>query len=370
MEHWSKTSLMEPFPLGGKRKKRDVKDVDGDQGPFSPTKAKKVEKSFPIVRVPHGIFMRPVETNQGMINKELPEIQVNHIKSPKFLRNLIFDLQDGILVPKLGHEQKASSSKNIPPSSEHHENSDIRTRIEPRPSTIDNENEIQELKKDVIQENSKPQGLRSSTSSSGQSLAREKVKDILHHFRHYVEHVFKEERRPEFAASNMIKNKFWYPHVPILGSVPGIEIGDRFHNRMEIHVLCLHRPPQGGIDWMDYGRRKVAISVVASGGYSNHLSNQGTLIYSGQGGNQYGPGTQGTAEDQKLSKGNLALMNSIVKKNPVRVIRRSAISGHYFYDGLYTVEKIWKERGNHGKLIFKFKLEKIPGQVSLSNRRN
>ena len=78
-------------------------------------------------------------------------------------------------------------------------------------------------------------------------------------------------------------------------------------------------------------------------------------------------------EDQQLKGGNLALLNSIRAKNPVRVIRGRKLpraSTTYFYDGLYTVEKMWEDKGQVGKRVFKFKLVKMPGQASLFTSRN
>ncbi|CAH2061486.1 unnamed protein product [Thlaspi arvense] len=40
--------------------------------------------------------------------------------------------------------------------------------------------------------------------------------------------------------------------------------------------------------------------------------------------------------------------------------------GNYVYDGLYVVEEYWQETGSHGKLVFKYKLKRIPGQPELS----
>jgi euchromatic histone-lysine N-methyltransferase len=75
-------------------------------------------------------------------------------------------------------------------------------------------------------------------------------------------------------------------------------------------------------------------------------------------------------EDQKLERGNLALKNSSEEKNPVRVIRGSeSVDGKskiYVYDGLYLVESCWQEMGSHGKLVYKFRLRRIPGQPVLA----
>ncbi|TKY70771.1 Histone-lysine N-methyltransferase, H3 lysine-9 specific SUVH6 [Spatholobus suberectus] len=75
-------------------------------------------------------------------------------------------------------------------------------------------------------------------------------------------------------------------------------------------------------------------------------------------------------EDQKLERGNLALKNSSEEKNPVRVIRGSeSMDGKcktYVYDGLYVVESCWQDMGPHGKLVYRFRLRRIPGQPELA----
>ncbi|KAL0304036.1 UNVERIFIED_CONTAM: Histone-lysine N-methyltransferase, H3 lysine-9 specific SUVH5 [Sesamum radiatum] len=96
------------------------------------------------------------------------------------------------------------------------------------------------------------------------------------------------------------------------------------------------------------------------------------LIYSGQGGN---PKISDKAGDQKLEKGNLALMNSKEMGYPVRVIYKrtcrlasnmlgmiSEANYVYVYEGLYTVNKLWQDRDQNGNLVFKFELHRMPGQ--------
>ncbi|EOA26675.1 hypothetical protein CARUB_v10022753mg [Capsella rubella] len=161
----------------------------------------------------------------------------------------------------------------------------------------------------------------------------------------------------------------------IIGTVPGVEVGHGFQYRMELNSLGIHRPSQGGIDYMkDDSGELVALSIVSSGNYDDVLDNSDVLIYTGQGGN-VGKGKKNIEpKDQQLVRGNLALKNSIHKKNPVRVIRgyknttleSSAAVKNYVYDGLYLVEEYWEETGSHGKLVFKFKLRRIPGQPERS----
>ncbi|KAA8522168.1 hypothetical protein F0562_012841 [Nyssa sinensis] len=185
-------------------------------------------------------------------------------------------------------------------------------------------------------------------------------------------------KRIDLQAAEIIKVKKREVNtgIQILGAVPGVEVGDEFQYRVELALVGIHRLLQAGIDYMKHGGVIVATSIVASGGYADDLDNADVLIYSGQGGNMKGPRQP---EDQKLERGNLALKNSILAKNPVRVIRgfketkapdssdaRAKLVATYTYDGLYTVEKYWQEPGPHGKLVFKFELWRIPGQPELA----
>ncbi|AEC07347.1 SU(VAR)3-9 homolog 6 [Arabidopsis thaliana] len=231
----------------------------------------------------------------------------------------------------------------------------------------------------------------SSGSSSGDS-SRNKVKETLRLFHGVCRKILQEdEAKPEdqrrkgkglridFEASTILKRngKFLNSGVHILGEVPGVEVGDEFQYRMELNILGIHKPSQAGIDYMKYGKAKVATSIVASGGYDDHLDNSDVLTYTGQGGNVMQVKKKGEElkepEDQKLITGNLALATSIEKQTPVRVIRGKHKSthdkskgGNYVYDGLYLVEKYWQQVGSHGMNVFKFQLRRIPGQPELS----
>ncbi|XP_016515082.2 histone-lysine N-methyltransferase, H3 lysine-9 specific SUVH5-like [Nicotiana tabacum] len=187
----------------------------------------------------------------------------------------------------------------------------------------------------------------------------------------------KKNRRIDIQASNFIKEKGKEVNTGprILGEVPGVEVGDAFQYRVELALVGVHRLYQAGIDFLNNGGMLVATSIVASGGYDDDLGDADELIYSGQGGNL--TGKDKIREDQKLVKGNLALKNSIATRNPVRVIRgskaestdgRANLVTTYVYDGLYTVQNYWTERGPHGKMVFMFKLVRIPGQPELTWR--
>ncbi|XP_073021640.1 histone-lysine N-methyltransferase, H3 lysine-9 specific SUVH5-like [Primulina eburnea] len=156
------------------------------------------------------------------------------------------------------------------------------------------------------------------------------------------------------------------------GHIPGIEIGDTFRYRVQLAVVGLHRQIMSGIDYVTIGDKKLATCVVDSGRYENEAKANDSLIYSGQGWN---PKSSEKAADQKLEKGNLAMVNSMEMGFPVRVITKrmsgtaSHVFGHsddskfsYAYDGLYTVTKYWQARDKNGSLVFKFELIRMPGQ--------
>ncbi|KAK2979569.1 hypothetical protein RJ640_016243 [Escallonia rubra] len=162
----------------------------------------------------------------------------------------------------------------------------------------------------------------------------------------------------------------------VIGAVPGIEIGDRFQSRAELVIVGLHLPFTGGIAYTTKDQTLIATSVVESGQYANERRSSDVLFYLGQGGNPaFG---DKKPKDQELVRGNLALKNNMVARIPVRVIRRCKTSlifktlgensgkkSEFIYDGLYFVTKFWQERGEYGKLVFKFELNRMAGQPKL-----
>ncbi|KAM3375490.1 hypothetical protein P3S68_014204 [Capsicum galapagoense] len=231
-------------------------------------------------------------------------------------------------------------------------------------------------------------------NSSSHGDARTKVRETLRLFQVICRKLLQGEEsksKPEEAkskggpnridlnAAKIIKEKGKEVNTGqhIVGEVPGVEVGDEFQYRVELAIVGVHRLYQAGIDYMKQGGMLIAISIVSSGVYDDGLEDADVLIYSGQGGNVVGKDK--TPEDQKLERGNLALKNSISVKNPVRVIRGSKESKTsestdgkgkvvttYVYDGLYTVENYWTEQGPKGKMVFMFKLVRIPGQPELA----
>ncbi|RLN04272.1 uncharacterized protein C2845_PM13G11580 [Panicum miliaceum] len=187
---------------------------------------------------------------------------------------------------------------------------------------------------------------------------------------------FTEIRRIDLEADKVIRKlPGFIKHDPIVGQVPGVEVGDEFLYRVQLAIVGLHRVYQGGIDTTTHRNgERIAISIVASGGYPDELPWSGELIYTGSGGK---PAGKKYVEDQKLERGNLALKNCIKTKTPVRVIHgfkvqnteggshsRAKQISTFTYDGLYRVVDFWMH-GRPGSRVFKYKLRKIPGQPEL-----
>ena len=225
-----------------------------------------------------------------------------------------------------------------------------------------------------------PYGHSNLSGQGNDSVARNKVRKALRLFQAFYRKILQEaEAKPK---SNVKKVKRFDLHAAkklkeegshvnegknILGSVPGVEVGDEFQFRIELNIIGLHRQIQGGIDYVRQKDKILATSIVASGGYADDLDNSDVLIYTGQGGNVMSSDKE--PEDQKLERGNLALKNSSEEKNSVRVIRGyESMDGKriYVYDGLYVVESCWQDIGPHGKLVYKFSLRRIPGQPELA----
>ncbi|PNY12965.1 histone-lysine N-methyltransferase H3 lysine-9 specific SUVH6-like protein, partial [Trifolium pratense] len=130
------------------------------------------------------------------------------------------------------------------------------------------------------------------------SMARNKVRNALRLFQAVSRKLLqeaeakaksneKERRRFDLQAEKILKEKGNYVNEgdKILGSVPGVVVGDEFQYRIELNVIGFHRQIQGGIYYVKQKNKVLATSIVASGGYSDELDNTDVLIYTGQGGN-------------------------------------------------------------------------------------
>ncbi|GKV10785.1 hypothetical protein SLEP1_g22103 [Rubroshorea leprosula] len=224
------------------------------------------------------------------------------------------------------------------------------------------------------------------SNATGETHDRNKVREVLRLFHTVCRKLLQEEEsglkreegnkrsRIDYQAAKILKAEGKYVNTgkQIIGPVPGVEVGDEFQYFVELNIIGLHRQSQSGIDYLKQGDKILATSIIASGGYDNDLYNSDILSYMGQGGRVMQKDKP--PEDQKLERGNLALANSKVEHNPVRVIRGEGKSSdssdsrgkRYVYHGLYLVEEYKQEPGPHGKLVYKFKLVRIPGQPELA----
>ncbi|XP_020599222.1 histone-lysine N-methyltransferase, H3 lysine-9 specific SUVH6-like [Phalaenopsis equestris] len=225
--------------------------------------------------------------------------------------------------------------------------------------------------------------------ANAEIVARHKVKRVLRLFQLICRKLLQGEesrtkqlgkiKRIDLPAASILKdNGEWVNSgEPIIGNVPGVEIGDEFHFRVELSIVGLHRPFQGGIDFTNKSGMLLATSIVASGGYQDDMNSSDVLIYSGSGGTSVAGGDKQLG-DQKLERGNLSLKNSIGTRTPVRVIHgfkekgsdshdtKGKLFSTFTYDGLYQVESYWQEVGNHGFNVFKFQLRRMAGQPELA----
>ncbi|KAI4338074.1 hypothetical protein L6164_016427 [Bauhinia variegata] len=194
-----------------------------------------------------------------------------------------------------------------------------------------------------------------------------------------------EERRSEFAcqkrlrgdlrAASLMRNRgMWLNRDKrIVGSIPGIDIGDLFFFRMELVVVGLHGQAQAGIDYlpgsMSSNGQPIATSVIVSGGYEDDEDGGEEIVYTGHGGqDKYSR----QCEHQKLEGGNLALERSMTYGIEVRVIRGikyegSVASKIYVYDGLYKIIDCWFDVGKSGFGVYKYKLMRIEGQPEMGS---
>ncbi|CAH2079462.1 unnamed protein product [Thlaspi arvense] len=179
--------------------------------------------------------------------------------------------------------------------------------------------------------------------------------------------------RPDSKAASMMKERLLWLNRDkrIVGSIPGVQVGDIFFFRLELCVMGLHGQTQAGIDYLIGSRSSngepIATSVIVSGGYEDDDDQGDVILYTGHGG-QDKLGRQ--AEHQKLEGGNLAMERSMYYGIEVRVIRgfkyeNSVSSKVYVYDGLFRIVDSWFDVGKSGFGVFKFRLERIEGQAEM-----
>jgi len=139
------------------------------------------------------------------------------------------------------------------------------------------------------------------------------------------------------------------------GHVAGVNIGDVFSSRRELHDGGVHAPLQAGIDG---NSNEGACSIVLSGGYEDDIDDLEYILYTGQGGQDK---SKRQVLDQEFTRGNKGLQLSYEYKLPVRVTRGHQIENGpnkgYRYDGLYYVTFYERVRGRSGHYICRFHLQ-------------
>ncbi|XP_047318295.1 YDG domain-containing protein At5g47150-like [Impatiens glandulifera] len=148
---------------------------------------------------------------------------------------------------------------------------------------------------------------------------RERVLKILRVFRIIYDEYWTEGRngqtskttrnhsRPDLKAAKVVGERFG-KCLPAIGSIPGVEIGDKFNFRVELALVGIHMPLQNGIDTISYKKtdEKICTSIVATDAcYNNDMKDPDYLDYSGQGGNVNRNRNRKEVEDQKLEGGNM-----------------------------------------------------------------
>lgn len=159
----------------------------------------------------------------------------------------------------------------------------------------------------------------------------------------------------------------------IVGSIPGVEVGDLFFFRMELCVVGLHGQVQAGIDYLSGTQSSngepIATSVIVSGGYEDDEDTGDVIIYTGHGGQDK---FNRQCMHQRLEGGNLALERSMYYGIEVRVIRGFKYEGSasgkvYVYDGLYRIVNWWPDSGKSGFQVLKYKLVRIENQPEMGS---
>lgn len=143
----------------------------------------------------------------------------------------------------------------------------------------------------------------------------------------------------------------------VFGEIPGVSVGRVFATRKALSRARVHRPTQAGISGAE---KEGADSIVLSGGYEDDQDFGNVIVYTGHGGQD--PVSHKQVAKQKLTRQNKALAVSKDRRLPVRVVRGAAhgspfspLKG-YRYDGLYTVEDYWHEKGAAGFTVWRYRL--------------
>ncbi|XVF08591.1 hypothetical protein REPUB_Repub07fG0016300 [Reevesia pubescens] len=141
----------------------------------------------------------------------------------------------------------------------------------------------------------------------------------------------------------------------------GVLVGDTWEDRLECRQWGAHFPPIKGIaGQQDQG----AQSVILSGGYKDDEDHGEWFLYTGSGGRDLSGNKRTNKDqsfDQEFKSGNESLRLSCKKGYPVRVIRSYKDKHSSYapvkglrYDGIYRVEKCWRNVGVQGFKVCRY----------------
>ncbi|PQP92216.1 histone-lysine N-methyltransferase family member SUVH9-like [Prunus yedoensis var. nudiflora] len=181
--------------------------------------------------------------------------------------------------------------------------------------------------------------------------------------------------RGDLRAASVLRDRgLWLNRDKrIVGSIPGVYVGDIFFFRMELCVVGLHGQVQAGIDYLPASQSSnhepIATSIIVSGGYEDDEDAGDVIIYTGHGGQDK---FNRQCAHQKLEGGNLALERSMHYGIEVRVIRGIKCQGSvssklYVYDGLYRIFDCWFDVGKSGFGVYKYKILRMEGQGEMGS---
>ncbi|KAK8537738.1 hypothetical protein V6N12_043886 [Hibiscus sabdariffa] len=141
----------------------------------------------------------------------------------------------------------------------------------------------------------------------------------------------------------------------------GVLVGDTWEDRLECRQWGGHFPPIKGIAGQ---KEHGAQSVVLSGGYKDDEDHGEWFLYTGSGGRDLSGNKRTNKDqsfDQEFKSGNEALRLSCKNGHPLRVIRSHKDKHSSYapekglrYDGIYRVEKCWRNVGVQGYKVCRY----------------
>mmetsp|Transcript_12841 Transcript_12841/g.24389 ORF Transcript_12841/g.24389 Transcript_12841/m.24389 type:complete len:326 (+) Transcript_12841:90-1067(+) len=167
------------------------------------------------------------------------------------------------------------------------------------------------------------------------------------------------QSKPDMQAYKELRAKYSWLCERRPGLNDEVPVGLVVNGRGEAAFLGIHSSILSGIDSI---KGYPAYAVCLAGKYDDEESSDGTIVYTGAGG-QDKKGNQ--AEDQQENSGNVSLLQAEEEKTPIRVLRKIGDKKGctYRYEGLYLcTQSSYEASGRNPKKVFKFILTPIDEQ--------